>query len=112
MRHTEPLRSGAPVTWTLEVRNGGPGPAALTFSSAQRGDVVLSRGGEERYRWSRGRAFAQVLGTLDLAPGQSQAFDLSEDRLGAEPGTYELVAELASDPAPAEVRRPVTVVPT
>lgn len=44
LRHTQPLRAESPVTWTLEVRNGGTTPVKLAFSSAQRGEVVLSEG--------------------------------------------------------------------
>ena len=50
VRHPEPLRRGAAVAWTLEVRNAGAEPVTLVFSSGQRGDVVLRQGGVERYR--------------------------------------------------------------
>ena len=111
LRHTEPLRAGSPVTWTLEVANHGTRPVTLVFGSGQRGDVVLRRGPEERYRWSRGRVFTQVLGEMPLAPGQVQSYELTESGLGVEPGQYELVATLATRPAPPEVRRSVAVVP-
>ncbi len=111
LRHAEPLRAGSPVTWTLEVANRGPQAVTLEFGSGQRGDVVLRRGPEERYRWSRGRVFTQVLGEMPLGPGQVQSFTLSERALGVEPGPYELVATLLAQPAPPEVRRSVTVVP-
>jgi hypothetical protein len=41
----------------------------LRFASGQRADVVLAAGGAERYRWSRGRMFAAVLVSQELAPG-------------------------------------------
>ena len=110
VRHGEPVRARAPVTWTLEVRNAGTAPVTLVFSSGQRGDVVLAQDGRERYRWSRGRAFTQVFGEMPLAPGQAQSFELREESLVVEPGRYELVASLATRPAPSEVRRSVTVV--
>ena len=109
LRHTEPLRDRSPVTWTLEVRNGGTVPVELAFSSGQRGEVVLLQGSVERYRWSEGKVFAQALGQVSLPAGQSQSFDLRDQALDVEPGTYDLVATLASRPAPPEVRRRLDV---
>ncbi len=107
--HTEPLRAKAPVTWALRVRNAGPEPVTLTFSSGQRGDVVLLQGGAERYRWSMGRTFTQAFAEVPLAPGQGESFELKDDTLDVEPGQYEMVASLKSQPSPGEVRQAVTV---
>src|SRR5438309_3229693 len=52
---SEPLRSGGPVTWTLEVENGGSVATSLGFRSGKDGDVVLLRSGREAYRWSGAR---------------------------------------------------------
>lgn len=109
LTHSEPLRAKAPVTWTLVVRNAGREPVTLTFSSGQRGDVVLAQGQAERYRWSRGKAFTQVFGEMTIGPGQSESFELKDDTLDVEPGQYELVASLKSQPSPTEVRQVVTV---
>ena len=108
LRHTEPLRAGAPVTWTLEARNTGQEAVTLTFGSGQRGEVVLGQGPTERYRWSKGKAFTQVLGEKSVAPGQSETVEL-KDTLSVEPGQYDLVASFKSQPSPAEVRQTVTV---
>jgi hypothetical protein len=109
LTHTEPLRAKAPVTWTLALRNAGPEPVTLTFGSGQRGDVVLLQSGAERYRWSMGKAFTQALAEMPLAPGQGESFELKDDTLDVEPGQYEMVASLKSQPSPAEVRQAVTV---
>ena len=109
LSHTEPLRAKAPVTWALAVRNGGQEPVSLTFASGQRGDVVLSRGSAERYRWSTGKVFTQVFGEMSLGPGQVESFELKDDVLDVEPGQYDLVASVQSQPSPAEFRRTVTV---
>lgn len=109
LTHTEPLRAKAPVTWTLGVRNAGPEHVSLTFSSGQRGDVVLLQGGAERYRWGMGKAFTQAFAEMSLAPGQGESFELKDDTLGVEPGQYEMVASLKSQPSPDEVRQAVTV---
>lgn len=105
----EPPRQGQPVTWSLEVRNHGQEPVTLTFSSGQSGDVVLGRGGRERYRWSAERFFTEAVRKERLEPGQRKVYRLEEPELRVDPGGYELVASLASEPAPAPVRRQVTV---
>lgn len=109
VRHPEPLRRGGAVTWTLEVRNDGTVPVTLVFPSGQHGDVVLRQAGGERYRWSRGRAFTQVLAEMPLRPGEARSFDLREQRLDVAPGDYELVASMTSRPAPPQVRETVAV---
>jgi hypothetical protein len=105
----EPLRSGQPVTWTLEVENGGPEAATLVFRSGKDGDVALVRGGREVYRWSSTRYFSQAMRQERLGPGERKKFTLEEKAFSAEAGDYELVAELDSEPAPPPARRPVTV---
>lgn len=106
---TTPLREGAPVTWTLEITNGGPGEATLVFNSGKEGDVTLVQGGREAYRWSGTRFFTQAMRQVRLAPGERKAFTLEDKALAAAAGDYELVAELASEPAPPPARRSVQV---
>lgn len=61
---------GAPVDLTLTLRNRGPAAVTFSFPTAQRFDVVLYDDNcREIWRWSRGRMFAQVLGSLTVAPG-------------------------------------------
>jgi len=109
LTHTEPLRAGAPVTWTVRVRNGGQEPTTLTFGSGQRAEVVLEQGQAERYRWSGGKVFTQAFAETSIAAGQEESFELKDDTLDVEPGRYELVASLTSQPSPTEVRQAVTV---
>lgn len=104
----DPLQPDAPVAWDFTVTNVSGELVTMTFGSGQDGDVVLLQGGAERYRWSQGRAFTQAIRTKDLPPGESLSFTL-DDTLPVEPGSYELVASVASDPAPAPVVRTVTV---
>lgn len=105
----EPLRSGHPVTWTLEVENHGPEAATLVFRSGQDGDVSLLRDGREAYRWSSTRYFSQAMREERLEPGGQKKFPLEEKAFSAEAGDYELVAELESEPAPPPARRSVKV---
>ena len=105
----EPLRSGGPVTWTLEVENHGSAPEQLAFRSGKDGDVALLRGGQEVYRWSGTRYFTQAMRQVPIGPGEQKSFSLEEKALPAEAGDYELVAELDSEPAPPPARRSVSV---
>ena len=105
----EPLRTGHRVTWSLNVANRGKEAVTLRFPSGKDGDVVLHQGGREVYRWSANRLFSQALREVPLAAGARHTFRLEERALGAPAGDYELVAVLAADPSPGEVRRPVTV---
>jgi hypothetical protein len=104
----DPLQPNAPVAWSFTVTNASSELVTMTFSSGQDGEVVLLQGGAEKYRWSQGRAFTQAIRTEELSPGESLAFTL-EDTLSVEPGSYELAASVASDPAPAPAQRIVTV---
>ena len=105
----KPLRTGRPVTWTLELANRGKGPVDLRFSSGKEGDVVLLRGNTEVYRWSANRLFSQALREENLAAGGHRTFRLEERSLGVPAGDYDLVAEVAATPSPGAVRRPVRV---
>jgi intracellular proteinase inhibitor BsuPI len=105
----EPLRSGGPVTWKVEVENGGPDEVKLVFRSGKDGDVALVQGGKEAYRWSGTKYFTQAVREERLAAGERKTFTLEEKALSAAPGDYELVAELDSEPAPPPARRSVKV---
>jgi hypothetical protein len=105
----EPLRTGRPVTWKLEVENGGPDEVTLVFRSGKDGDVSLVRDGTEAYRWSGDKYFSQAMRQERLAVGEKKTFTLEEKALSAEPGDYELLAGLDSEPAPPPARRSVKV---
>jgi hypothetical protein len=105
----EPLRSGRPVTWKLEVENAGPDEVTLVFRSGKDGDVALAQGGREAYRWSGDKYFSQALRQELLAAGERKTFTLEEKALSAAPGDYELVAELDSEPAPPPARRSIKI---
>lgn len=104
----ESLEAGR-VRWALEVRNQGDTAATLVYPTAQEGDVVLRRGGEEVYRWSADRSFAQAERCQVIGAAQVYRLELARSPLDVEPGDYELVARLAAAPAPDPVRLDVTV---
>jgi hypothetical protein len=103
-----PLRPGADAEWELRLRNDGPEPVRLTFPTSQLGDVVLRRDGVERWRWSEGRMFLQVLAERELAPAEEWSFSL-EGAPEVEPGRYEATATVCARPAPPPARTPVEV---
>jgi hypothetical protein len=66
---------GEPVQMELVVRNPGPAAVTFQFSDSQRYDfLVLDDGGGLVWYWSRDKAFAQVLGSLTLSPGEERRF--------------------------------------
>jgi hypothetical protein len=105
----EPLRTGHPVTWHLEVENRGHDALTLRFSSGKDGDVALVQGGREVYRWSAGRLFSQALREVPLGAGARHTFRLEDRGLTVPAGAYEVVGELTSDPTLLPVRRPVRI---
>jgi hypothetical protein len=104
----DPLQAGTEARWELRLANDGPEPVVLGFRTSQLGDVALEQDGVERWRWSDGRLFLQVLGERELAPGERWSFSLEGD-LDVEPGAYDAVASVSADPAPPPARRPVVV---
>lgn len=104
------LVSGEPVTWALTVTNERAQPLTLEFRSGQQGDVVLATDdGREAYRWSEERSFTGALVQHPLDAGASITFELSEEQLEVEPGSYRLTATVPSDPPPPPVEETVTV---
>lgn len=105
----EALVAGEPVTWALTVTNEGA-PVTLVFRSGQQGDVVLTTDdGSEAYRWSGDRSFTAALVEQPLGAGASETFELAEDDLDVEPGSYRLTATVPSDPPVPPVEQTVTV---
>ena len=106
----EPLRSGRPVTWTLEVENGGPDEVDA--------GVPLREGRRRRPRPGRPGGLPLVGHPL-LHPGDAPGAPGGRGRRRPSrwrrrpspprPGDYELVAELDSEPAPPPARRSVKV---
>lgn len=72
---------GDTARFGLTVANEGDDPVSLTFSDGQRADFVVrdAEAGTERWRWSDGRMFPQMLGSEELAPGESVTYDAEWD---------------------------------
>ncbi|HEV7861284.1 MAG TPA: BsuPI-related putative proteinase inhibitor [Acidimicrobiia bacterium] len=105
----EPLRTGKAVTWTLNVENRRQEAVTLRFSSGKEGDVALRSGDREVYRWSANRVFSQALREVQVAARATHSVRLEESGMTVAPGEYDLVAEVAADPAPGVLHRPVTI---
>ncbi len=69
-------RRNQPVRLTLIKTNISSRPVTLTYNTAQRFDFFVRRGlnGPVIWQWSANRSFAQVVGRVNLEPGQSQIF--------------------------------------
>jgi hypothetical protein len=65
----EVYAQGEPLELTLEVMNHSARPVTLKFRTAQRYDLLIHNAqGQEVWRWSAERMFAQMLGQETLAP--------------------------------------------
>jgi hypothetical protein len=71
---------GDRVAFTFTVTNDGDEPVELEFRDSGKADITIREGdgsdgvGAERWRWSDGRMFAQVIQHEALAPGETAAY--------------------------------------
>lgn len=84
-----------PVRFEFTVATTGDESVTLEFSDACKADFVVEDDGTERWRWSEGQMFAQVLSDLTIAPGDSETFEAAWE--APDSGTYTARAELTSD---------------
>lgn len=74
-RSAERFVAGETVGLVLTVRNPGETPWRLGLSTAQSHDFAIGTSdGQELWRWSADRRFAQRLGELALEPGEERRF--------------------------------------
>jgi Intracellular proteinase inhibitor len=104
---SEPISSGDQAWWAFDATNTGQADIQLIFSDGQQADVILSQGGTDKYTWSAGKAFTQVVQTVTLAPGKSLPIVLS-DTLNVPAGTYDVTARVTAmlGPSGSEVPLP------
>ncbi|MFC6732258.1 MULTISPECIES: BsuPI-related putative proteinase inhibitor [unclassified Haladaptatus] len=88
------------VDFVLTLRNTGEDTVSLTFRDSGKADFVVLDGDEERWRWSDGRMFAQVLTNQDIEPGDT--VDIEAEWEDPDPGEYEVVCELRTMEAEEE----------
>lgn len=63
--------AGDSVSFLLQVTNTSSSPVELQYGSGQSFDFVVTRDGQEVWRWSADRMFTQALRTEVLAPGET-----------------------------------------
>ena len=83
----------------LTLRVVQPDPLSLNFFSGQEFDLVVKNSaGDTVYRWSDGQAFAQILHTLSVGPGEKN-YAIQFELDGPPAGVYTVEAWLtAEDP--------------
>ncbi len=100
----ESYPSGEPIVLRLEVTNRTEAPVTPEFSNGQRFDFVIQdEAGGSAWRWSADKAFIQVLGEEQLAPGESLTY---EERFegSLQVGTYTVLGTLVASDEPLEAR--------
>jgi hypothetical protein len=100
----DPIAGPEKVTFELVLRNGGSTPKTLEFPSTQLYEIqVKDRSGKELYRYSSGKAFAQTLQKLTLAPGEAiswvETWDYQGEAGRIPGGEYKVLAELKANKA-------------
>lgn len=95
------------VAFAFTVHNDGDAPVDLSFSDAQTHDVAVLEDSAEVWRWSQGRAFAQMLQSDTLGPDESVTFEV--EWTDPSPGDYEAVATLAARNHDVEARESFSV---
>jgi hypothetical protein len=98
---------GDGVRFRFTVVNAGDTPVELTFRDACKVDYAVYEDGEEVWRYSDGRVFAQVLSTADLQPGETAAFE--ETWPEPSPGDYTAEATLRVRERDVGARTPFSV---
>jgi hypothetical protein len=90
---------GDKIVFEYAIHNEGSETVVYSFPTAKQFDVWVSRGGEEVFRESRGRMYAQIITTLALKPGETKSYcatwdqkDFKGKQVG--PGVYDVHAQL------------------
>lgn len=102
-------RRGERVVITFVKINVSNRPIRLTYPTAQRFDIWVTRGNTEVWRWSEGRFFTQAVESVVLQPGQAQTFSAvwnQRTRAGrlVPTGTYRVNAWNVATRVPVSVR--------
>ncbi len=95
------------VSFTFTVENEGDEPVTISFRDACTADFAVLDDGEERWRWSQGRMFAQALQSESLDPGEAVTYE--GEWQDPEAGTHTAVATLEADNHDCEARTEVSV---
>jgi hypothetical protein len=90
-----PLRAGETAWWAFDVKNTGLAAITLTFVSGQQAEVVLTKDGVEKYRWSTGFDFTAAIEEVTVGPGETWKTVLNGP-LEVEAGEYQATNEITA----------------
>ena len=86
---------GEPIIMTLKIFNYTEEDIVFQFNSAQRYDFIIEdEEGNEVWRWSEGRMFAQMLGEKILGPTNTEVIYTAEYKDRLNPGYYKITGVL------------------
>ncbi|ELY43224.1 BsuPI-related putative proteinase inhibitor [Natronorubrum bangense] len=80
------------VTFVFTVTNRGPTPVELEFPDACKAEFVVRDDGREVWRFTEGKAFAQLLTSETIPPDETATYEA--EWVAPQPGGYVAVAEL------------------
>ncbi len=106
---------GEPVVISFIVENRATEAVTLRFPSALQYDVWAVKDGREVWRWSHGRAFAQMLTSLTVPAGERKTFSISWNQTNDKgekltPGAYSIFAQLTTfQPRPTPVKDTIQI---
>ena len=82
---------GEPITMTLKIFNYTEEDTAFHFNTSQRYDFIIEdEEGNQVWRWSEGRMFAQMLGEEILGPSNPEVIYAAEYKDRISPGYYKV----------------------
>ncbi|MEY7847827.1 BsuPI-related putative proteinase inhibitor [Natrarchaeobius sp. A-rgal3] len=93
---------GRTVAFAFTATNAGSDPLELQFADAAKAEFLVQDEGREVWRFTEGRAFAQMLGSERLAAGESTSYEGEWD--DPMTGSYTAVAELRAREHDCEAR--------
>jgi len=105
---------GETITLVVKIRNTTDSEQTLTLPSSQDHDCTVSeQDGEEIWKWSGGRMFAQALTEMTFAPGEEKRFaqrwnQVCSDGTIAAVGRYVVVGSIPAR-VPGTVSKPVAL---
>jgi hypothetical protein len=101
---------GEPLELTLEVVNRNPRPVTLGFRTSQRYDLLIQNAqGQEVWRWSAERMFAQMLGQEVLSPNGGKLTYHVVMRENIPRGSYTAIGVVPAVDAQLSARLAITI---
>ena len=90
------------VEFAFAVENQGEKAVELSFTDAAKAEFVVYEDGQEHWRYTDGRLFAQLLSRDRIEPGGTTTYRATWER--AEPGTYTAIATLRAQETDCQAR--------